>query len=80
MRRMLLEFSKLAVGLLIALFHRPLADYIVERERMLAVLLRSRGIFAPVPITRAAAYNVYFILGIFVATFQAGRIWWLTQL
>ncbi len=71
---MLLELTKLALGLLIAAFHRPLADTILAQEQVFVVALRQRGITVPL-LTRAAAYNVYFILGIVVAAYQMTRIW-----
>ena len=72
---MLLEFLKLSVGLAIALFHQPLADYILEQERVLVVLLRQRGLGAPGSLTQRSARNIYFMLGIFIATVQIVRIW-----
>jgi hypothetical protein len=72
---MLLEFMKLGVGLAIALFHQPLADYILEQERALVVLLRQRGLGVPGSLTQRSARNIYFVLGIFVASAQIIRIW-----
>ena len=71
---MLLEITKLAVGLLIAYFHRQIADYINQQEQVFILLLKQRGVAVPV-LTEAFARNVYFSLGIFVATYQMTRIW-----
>ncbi len=76
---MLLEFVKLAVGLAIALFHQPLADYILEQERTLVVLLRQRGLTVPGSLTQRMARNIYFSLGIFVASVQILHIWMMTH-
>ena len=72
---MLLEFTKLMVGLLIALFHQPIADYIMEHERTLVMLLHQRGLQAPAIITQSMARNIYFSVGLFVASFQILKIW-----
>ena len=73
---MLLEFVKLSVGLLIALFHRQIADYILEHERVLVGMLRQRGVMIP-SVTQRFTRNVYFSLGIFVAGVELVRIWML---
>ena len=71
----ILEFTRLAVGLLIAYFHRQIADFILERERSLVVMFRSRGLPIPAAPTTETGRNIYFILGIFVAFFELVRIW-----
>ncbi len=76
---MFLEFTKLALGLAIMLFHRPIADYIMERERALVVLVRQRGIPVPPALSTEMARNVYFGLGAFVALFEVVRIWLLLR-
>jgi hypothetical protein len=74
-----LEFFKLGVGLFIALFHRQIADYIIEQERVLVVLLRQRGVMVPAAVTRNTAYNIYFSLGMFTAAYEIVRIWYLLR-
>ena len=37
---MLIEITRLALGLLIALFHRALADFMLRQERVLVVMFR----------------------------------------
>jgi hypothetical protein len=74
-----LEFFKLAVGVFIALFHRQIADYIIEQERVLVVLLRQKGLAVPAVVTRSTAYNIYFSLGIFTAAYEIVRIWYLLR-
>jgi hypothetical protein len=72
---MALEFTRLLLGLALAYFHRPIADYVVERERALVVLFRQRGVLVPAAPTTAAARNLYFGLGIFVVLFELARIY-----
>lgn len=72
---MVLEFAKLLFGIAIMLFHRPVADYIMERERALVVLIRQRGLPIPAAPSTGAARNIYFGLGAFVAFFEISRIW-----
>jgi hypothetical protein len=71
---MLLEFWKLAMGLLIVVFHREIADFILRHEETLVVLLRSRGMPLPL-LTRESIHNVYFLLGISIAVLEMLRIW-----
>ena len=71
----LMEFSKLAVGLVIALFHRQIAEFIMFYERALVVQCRQRGLMVPDLLTTEVACNVYFLLGIFTASYQVFRIW-----
>jgi hypothetical protein len=72
---MILEFARLALGLLVALFHQPLADFITEQDRAVVAVARSRGWFLPdVPSARICR-NLYFSVGIFVALYELLRIW-----
>jgi len=77
--QMILEFARLVLGLLVALFHQPLADFITEQDRTLVAAARSRGLFLPgVPSTRICR-NLYFSVGIFVALYELLRIWTLMR-
>ncbi len=71
---MMFELLRLILGFLIAAFHRPIADYIMERERVLVTAFRQRGIPAPM-FSRDAARNVYFCLGILIVLLEMARIW-----
>lgn len=71
----LMEFSKLGVGILIALFHKQIAEFILVYERAFVVHCRQRGLMVPDVVTTQMAYNVYFFLGIFTAMFEMIRIW-----
>jgi len=71
---MAFELLRLFLGFLIAAFHQPIADFIMERERVLVIAFRERGIPAPV-LTTEAARNVYFCLGMFIVLLEMGRIW-----
>lgn len=74
-----IEFTKLGVGLLIALFHRQIAEFILVYERAFVVHCRQRGLMVPDVVTAQMASNVYFLLGIFTAMFQILRIWTLIR-
>ena len=75
---MTFELLRLLLGFLVAAFHRPIADYIMEHERVLVIAFRQRGIPAPV-LTTEAARNVYFGLGMFIILLEMGRIWSLSH-
>lgn len=72
---MILEIARLLVGVLIAVFHRPLASIIMQQERALDGYFRSRGVQLPAPPSDATAQNLYFLIGIFISLIEAGRIW-----
>ena len=64
----------LLLGLTIALFHRPIADYMLQQERALDYLFRSRGVNLPPPPSESTTRNIYFAVGIVIALLQAGRL------
>jgi hypothetical protein len=72
---MLLETARLVLGLLIAAFHRPIADFISDRERSLVLAFRERGMALPAALTTEAARTLYFSIGIFVAIVEMLRIY-----
>lgn len=72
---MIPEITRLALGLLIALFHRPLADFMLRQERVLVVMFRQRGVPYPSTPTTETARNVYFGIGIVLAMYELVRIW-----
>ena len=72
---MIVEATRLLLGVLIALFHRPLASMIMQQERALDGYFRSRGVQLPAPPSDTTAQNLYFVIGIFISLIEAGRIW-----
>jgi hypothetical protein len=74
---MLVEVARLLLGVLIAVFHRPLANTIMRQERALDGYFRSRGVQLPAPPSDTTAQNLYFVIGIFICLIEAGRIWFL---
>ena len=72
---MAIELARMGLGLLILLFHRQIADYILEQERSLVVLFRQRGVPLPAAPSTATGRNIYFCLGAFVVLYQIARIW-----
>ncbi len=72
-----IELARLALGLMIALFHRPIADFILAQERTLVIMFRQRGFPLPAAPTTETARTVYFVIGILLAMFEIVRIWWM---
>ena len=72
---MVFEFLKLAMGILIALYHRQIADHVQQHERILVGRLRERGVMMPNAFAESTIRNIYFTLGIFVAAYEIVRIW-----
>ncbi len=76
---MTIEFTRLAMGLLIALFHQPLADFILKQDRAMVAVARRRGFPLPNTPSTTSCRNFYFGVGIFVALYQLLRIWMLVR-
>jgi hypothetical protein len=72
---MIVELARLLLGVLITLFHRPLAKMIMHQERTLDGFFRSRGLNFPPPPSDATAQNIYFLVGVFICLLEAGKIW-----
>jgi hypothetical protein len=71
---MRLEIARLCLGLLIVGFHVPIADCIIERERVLLLTLRRYGIEIPTILSRTSAQNLYFSFGILIVLVQLLRL------
>lgn len=72
---MLVEITRLMLGLLIAFFHRPVADFMLHQERQLVIMFRQRGVPYPATPTTETTRNVYFGIGIALAMYEMIRIW-----
>jgi hypothetical protein len=71
----LIEFIRLTLGLAMAYFHRQIADYILEQERSLVLIFRSRGVPIPAAPSPETSRTIYFLIGMFVVLFELVRIW-----
>jgi hypothetical protein len=76
---MAIELARLLLGLLIAAFHRPIADFISDRERSLVLSFRQRGMTLPAALTTEGARNLYFSIGIFIVIVEMLRIYQLSH-
>ena len=76
---MIVDIARLFLGLLIMVFHRPLANFIMARERALDRILRARGVRFPEPPSESMAHNIYFGLGAFICVISMARIWFSLQ-
>lgn len=72
---MVVELTRLLLGLLIAIFHQPIAGKIMQQERVLDGYFRQRGVHLPEPPSDHAAQNLYFGIGIFICLLEAVKIW-----
>ncbi len=75
---MSLEIARLLLGLLIAAWHRRIADFIMDRERSLVLILRQRGVPLPPALNTETARNLYFGIGIFIVLVELLRIYQMT--
>jgi hypothetical protein len=76
---MLIEFSRVLIGLTIALFHAPLADYLRKRDGELAAALYERGIDFPGGLPEEASRTLFFVFGIAIALFSLARVWFILR-
>jgi hypothetical protein len=72
---MVADFARLMLGLIVALFHRPIANFILEREHALDGFFRRHGVNFPEPPSQATLHNIYYFLGIFISLFSIAHIW-----
>jgi len=72
---MLLEFTRLMIGLFIAIFHCRIADFIFQYEEAFAATARQRGLPLPMPPRAETLRTIYFFIGVVVVLLELGRIW-----
>jgi len=72
---MLLEFTRLMVGLSIAVFHCRIADFVFQYEEAFAATARQRGLPLPMPPTAETLRTIYFFIGVIVVLLELSRIW-----
>lgn len=72
---MQIELLRLLMGLLLAGFHRPVSDFIVEQEHAFAGLAQRGGLRLPAPLSVETSRNLFFCMGILIALLQIARIW-----
>jgi hypothetical protein len=70
-----MEFTRVLLGLTIALFHAPLADFLRKRDRALGAAFRERGVPIPDPLPEQVSHDLFFVLGIGVTLYSLVRIW-----
>ncbi len=63
------------MGLILAAFHRPVADFIVQQDRTLAALVRRGGLNLPPGFSLETSRTLFFLLGILIALAQMARIY-----
>ena len=69
------EVARLLLGVLIAIFHRPIGTLTMRQERATTAYFRQRGISLPMLPSDAAAQNLFFFIGIFICLLEMGKIW-----
>jgi hypothetical protein len=72
---MILEIARLVLALLILCFHKPIADFILERERRLVIMLNQRGLRLPDVPSREVVHNLYFTIGAIASIGCMVRLW-----
>lgn len=75
LRFVVIDFTRVLLGLAIAFFHAPLADFLRRQDCALAAAFRERGLLMPAGLPKRASHNLFFVLGIAVALLSLGRVW-----
>jgi hypothetical protein len=70
-----MEFTRVLLGLAIALFHVQLADFFRKQDRALATAFRERGVPIPGALPKQASHDLFFLLGVLLSLFSLARIW-----
>lgn len=70
-----IEVARLLMGLMIAFFHKPIADFMMDRERATVLLFRQRGFPLPPAPSTENARTLYFFIGIGVASIEMLRMY-----
>ena len=70
-----MEFSRVLLGLTIALFHTQLADFLRKQDHALAAAFRQHGVPIPGALSKELSHALFFVLGIGVALIGMTRIW-----
>lgn len=71
---MIVEIIRLLIGLLLLVFHKPVADFILAREQAFARMLEGRGVFLPAFPSNRFAHDLYFCIGLLVCIFAMFRM------
>ena len=74
-----IEVARLLLGLLIAYFHKPIADFMLERERATVILFRQRGFPMPAAPSTEQGRTLYFFIGIAIASIELVRMYLLQR-
>jgi hypothetical protein len=72
---MLVEFTRVLIGLAIALFHAQLADFLRKQDRALGAAFRERGVPIPGALPKQVSHDLFFLFGVGIALFSLARIW-----
>jgi len=72
---MIMELSRLLVGLLVVVFHRPIARVILRCEETLVQTMAAKGWHVPTFPSEKTVHDIYFCLGVFICCFSMARIY-----
>ena len=70
-----MEIARLALGVTLMLFHRQIADCVLQLDEALTGMFRTRGLAFPAPPRQSIVHNIYFALGLFVCGLAMVRIY-----
>jgi hypothetical protein len=72
---MIIEFTRVLLGLTIALFHGELADFLRKQDHALGAAFRERGVPIPGALPKRVAHDLFFVFGVLIALVSLTRIW-----
>jgi len=72
---MIIELSRILLGVALVCFHRPIAQFMHAREQELTGFLRQRGMKVPAFSNINAITDAYFCLGVVAFLLAVARLW-----
>ena len=72
---MFIGFTRVLVGLAIALFHGQVADFLRKQDGALAATFRERGLPIPGALPKQVSRDLFFLFGIAITLFSLAQMW-----
>ncbi len=72
---MIIEFSRIVLGVAMVCFHKPIAEFMHVREQELTAYLGQRGVQMPTFPSVSVTRDVYFCLGVVAVVLSVAQLW-----
>lgn len=72
---MIIESSRIVLGIAMLCFHKPIAEFMHVREQELTAYLAQRGVAIPTFPSVSVTRDVYFCLGVVAVVLSIAKLW-----